>query len=81
MVEKEGRIDLLVNSAYGGLTAMTPHFGKPFWERPISVFDASINKFFFRCHDLLEFFGVPNTSFIMKVECPAAKNHYILGHD
>ena len=22
-----------------------------------------------------------NTSFIMKVECPAAKNHYILGHD
>jgi dehydrogenase/reductase SDR family protein 1 len=41
--EKEGRIDLLVNSAYGGLTAMAPHFGKPFWERPISVFDASID--------------------------------------
>ena len=32
-----------MNSAYGGLTAMAPHFGKPFWERPISVFDASIN--------------------------------------
>ena len=43
VAEKEGRIDLLVNSAYGGLTAMTPHFGKPFWERPISVFDASID--------------------------------------
>ncbi len=40
---REQRIDLLVNSAYGGLTAMTPHFGKPFWERPISVFDASMN--------------------------------------
>ena len=22
-----------------------------------------------------------NTSFIMKVECPAVKNHYILGQD
>lgn len=41
--QKEGRIDLLVNSAYGGLTAMTPHFGKPFWERPLSVFDASMD--------------------------------------
>ena len=41
VTEKERRIDLLVNSAYGGFTAMTPHFGKPFWERPISVFDAS----------------------------------------
>ena len=30
VAEKERRIDLLVNSAYGGLTAMTPHFGKPF---------------------------------------------------
>ena len=40
---KERQIDLLVNSSYGGLTAMAPHFGKPFWERPISVFDASLN--------------------------------------
>ena len=30
---------MLVNSAYAGLIAMTPHFGKPFWERPISVYD------------------------------------------
>ena len=40
---KEKKIDLFVNSSYGGLTAIAPHFGKPFWERPISVFDASIN--------------------------------------
>ena len=35
----EDKIDLLVNSAYAGLIAMTPYFGKPFWERPISVYD------------------------------------------
>ena len=40
---KENRVDLLVNSAYAGLVAIAPHFGKPFWERPVSVFDASIN--------------------------------------
>ena len=39
----EEKIDLLVNSAYAGLIAMTPHFGKPFWERPISVFDGSMD--------------------------------------
>ena len=39
----EKRIDVLVNSAYGGLIAMTPHFGKPFWEKPISVFDGSMD--------------------------------------
>ncbi len=39
----EDKIDLLVNSAYGGLIAMTPHFGKPFWERPISVYDSSMD--------------------------------------
>jgi len=40
---EENQVDLLVNSAYAGLIAMTPHFGKPFWERPLSVFDASLN--------------------------------------
>ena len=39
---EENQVDLLVNSAYAGLIAMTPHFGKPFWERPLSVFDASL---------------------------------------
>ena len=43
VASKEDGIDLLVNSAYGGLVAIAPHFGKPFWERPISVFDASLN--------------------------------------
>ena len=42
LLEKENRVDLLVNSAYAGLIAIAPHCGKPFWERPISVFDASI---------------------------------------
>ena len=40
---QEGKIDLLVNSAYAGLIAMTPHFGKPFWERPISVYDSHMD--------------------------------------
>ena len=40
---EENQVDLLVNSAYAGLIAMAPHFGKPFWERPLSVFDASLN--------------------------------------
>ena len=38
----ENHVDLLVNSSYAGLLAIKPHFGKPFWERPLSVFDASI---------------------------------------
>ena len=40
---KEKAIDLLVNSAYGGLVEMAPHFSKSFWEKPISVFDAAVN--------------------------------------
>ena len=40
---EENQVNLLVNSAFAGLIAMTPHFGKPFWERPLSVFDASLN--------------------------------------
>ena len=40
---KENHLDLLVNSAYGGLVAIKPHFGKRFWEKPISVFDGSLN--------------------------------------
>ncbi len=40
---ENNQVNLLVNSAFAGLIAMTPHFGKPFWEKPLSVFDASIN--------------------------------------
>ena len=39
VVAEQKEIHVLVNSAYGGLIAMTPHFGKPFWERPVSVYD------------------------------------------
>jgi len=39
----EGEVDVLVNSSYGGLVAIAPHFGKPFWERPTAVFDEAIN--------------------------------------
>ena len=39
----EGRVDVLVNSSYGGLVAIAPHFGKPFWERPTAVFDDAMN--------------------------------------
>jgi len=40
---ENNQVNLLVNSAFAGLIAITPHFGKPFWERPFSVFDASHN--------------------------------------
>ena len=43
IMESDTKIDLLVNSAYQGLIAMTPHFGKRFWERPISVYDGHMN--------------------------------------
>ena len=43
VVAEQKEIQVLVNSAYGGLIAMTPHFGKPFWERPISVYDEALN--------------------------------------
>ena len=39
----EGKVDALVNSSYGGLVAIAPHFGKPFWERPTAVFDDAVN--------------------------------------
>ena len=37
--EEQGSVDVLVNSAYGGLAAQKPHFGKCFWEQPIAVYD------------------------------------------
>ena len=43
MKSEENQVDLSVNSAYARLIAMTPHFGKPFWEKTISVFDVSLN--------------------------------------
>ena len=43
VISKHKKISLLVNSSYGGLVAIAPHFGKPFWKRPISVFDKAMD--------------------------------------
>jgi short-subunit dehydrogenase len=40
----EGKIDLLVNSAFQGLVAATPHFGKTFWEKPLSMYEAQVTQ-------------------------------------
>jgi dehydrogenase/reductase SDR family protein 1 len=39
--EQNGRLDGLVNNAYGGVTSIAEHIGKSFWEKPLSVWDAS----------------------------------------
>ena len=38
-VEKVGRVDVLVNSAYEGLAAQKEHLGKKFYERPLNEYD------------------------------------------
>ena len=43
VIQDTGRLDVLINNAYGGVKAIADHFGKPFWEKPISVWDASHN--------------------------------------
>ena len=45
VTEKEGKIGLLVNSAFQGLVQMTPHFGKTFWKKPLHAFDDQVNDF------------------------------------
>ncbi|GAB1603415.1 dehydrogenase/reductase SDR family member 1-like [Argonauta hians] len=37
--EQNGRLDLLVNNAYSGVTSLMEHGGKPFWEQPVSIWD------------------------------------------
>ena len=39
--ESGGVVDLLVNNAYGGVSAIGNNFGSMFWEKPLSVWDAS----------------------------------------
>ena len=41
VVAKEGKVDVLVNSSFEGLKAVTPTLGQRFWEKPIEVFDDS----------------------------------------
>ena len=43
VVAEQKTIKLLVNSAYSGLIAIAPHFGKSFWERPLSVYDEAFD--------------------------------------
>ena len=43
VMQDTGRLDVLVNNAYGGVKAIADEFGKPFWEKPLSVWDASHN--------------------------------------
>ena len=38
-VEKVGKVDVLVNSAYEGLAAQKEHLGKKFYERPLGEYD------------------------------------------
>jgi NAD(P)-dependent dehydrogenase (short-subunit alcohol dehydrogenase family) len=37
--EEQGRLDLLVNNAWGGYEEMGENFGAPFWEEPMARFD------------------------------------------
>ncbi|MBD0337491.1 MAG: SDR family NAD(P)-dependent oxidoreductase [Cyanobacteria bacterium Co-bin13] len=41
--EQLGRLDLLVNNAYAGVSALKAAYGKPFWESEPSFWDASNN--------------------------------------
>lgn len=45
-VEREqGRLDLLVNNAWGGHEALVPSgFGRPFWEQPLDQWDAMFDR-------------------------------------
>jgi NAD(P)-dependent dehydrogenase (short-subunit alcohol dehydrogenase family) len=38
--EQEGRLDLLVNNAYGGVRALRSSYGQPFWEADPGLWDA-----------------------------------------
>ncbi|HEY9736222.1 MAG TPA: SDR family NAD(P)-dependent oxidoreductase [Trichocoleus sp.] len=40
---EQGRLDLLVNNAYGGVPAIKEAYGKPFWESGPELWDASNN--------------------------------------
>lgn len=41
--EQNGHLDLLVNNAYGGVTAIKDSYGTPFWELSPTMWDASNN--------------------------------------
>ena len=41
---EEGRLDLLVNNAWGGHEAFTGVFDAPFWEQPLDQWDAMLDR-------------------------------------
>ncbi|HEY9880492.1 MAG TPA: SDR family NAD(P)-dependent oxidoreductase [Leptolyngbyaceae cyanobacterium] len=47
--EQQGQLDLLVNNAYAGVSAIASAFGKPFWESEPDLWDAS-NQVGLRSH-------------------------------
>ncbi|HZJ54440.1 MAG TPA: SDR family NAD(P)-dependent oxidoreductase [Myxococcaceae bacterium] len=42
--EQEGRLDLLVNNAWGGHEAFTGVFDAPFWEQPLDQWEAMLDR-------------------------------------
>jgi NAD(P)-dependent dehydrogenase (short-subunit alcohol dehydrogenase family) len=40
--DQQGQLDLLVNNAFGGVTALKESYGKPFWEQGPDLWDATI---------------------------------------
>ena len=74
-----GRIDVLVNNAYGGVFAIGETFGKKFWEKPLSVWDASHNVGL-RSHYITSALSVPymiknKSGLIINISSPAGKGY------
>ena len=59
VMRDRGRLDALVNNAYGGVAAIADHFGKRFWEKPLSQWDAS-HDVGLRSHYIASCLAVPN---------------------
>ena len=74
-----GRIDVLVNNAYGGVVAIGETFGKKFWEKPLSVWDAS-HDVGLRSHYIASALSVPHmikkkSGLIVNISSPAGKGY------
>ena len=54
--EQNGRLDLLVNNAYGGVRSLIAAKGKPFWESDINLWDAC-NQVGLRSHYVASHFA------------------------
>jgi len=52
----QGRLDVLVNNAYGGVTAIQQSFGQPFWQHDPALWDAS-NQVGLRSHYVASVYG------------------------